>query len=182
MIMLSFVAIKTIQAQENHGNTFNLGAGIGGYSGYYGYHNRTLPVLHLNYEIQVAQNFTLAPFATYYSWSDKYYWGNFQRPNRYYNYRQVVLLTGLKGSYYFDEILEAGSKWDFYLAGSLGFAFVKSYWENGYDGDRNYYGNPGNLFFDLHIGTEYHINNRVGLFLDLSNGVSLIGLSIHSKS
>jgi hypothetical protein len=35
------------------------------------------------------------------------------------------------------------------------------------------------LFLDLHLGAEYHLNNRVGLFLDLSTGVSTIGLAIH---
>jgi hypothetical protein len=76
-------------------------------------------------------------------------------------------------------LLKANSKWDFYLAGSLGFAIVNSSWDNDYYGDRNYYHHGSSLFFDLHIGTEYHFNNHLGAFLDLSTGVSTIGLAIH---
>jgi len=35
------------------------------------------------------------------------------------------------------------------------------------------------LFLNIHIGAEYHINKKVGVFLDLSSGVSTIGLAIH---
>lgn len=47
---------------EGYGNTLNIGLGIGGYSGYYGYSGNTLPVFDINYEFGVAKNFTLAPF------------------------------------------------------------------------------------------------------------------------
>ncbi|MFA5817116.1 MAG: hypothetical protein WC865_16030 [Bacteroidales bacterium] len=151
---------------EKHGRTLNLGSGIGGYSGYYGYIGRTLPVLHINYEFDVANNFTLAPFATFYT-----YRGD--------NYRETVIPVGVKGTFYFDQLLRANSNWDFYLAGSLGFAIVNSAWDTDYHGDRNYWHNPGPLFLDIHVGAEYHLNNQLGVFLDLSNGVSTIGLAIH---
>jgi hypothetical protein len=169
-------------SQEQFGKTLNIGIGLGGYAGYYGYVNRSIPVIHVNYEFDVARNFTLAPFISFYSRTNKHYWGNEKHPERYYRYRETVVPIGVKGSYYFDEILEAGSKWDFYLAGSIGVAIVRSHWEDGYDGDRDYYGGPGMLFLDLHVGTEFHINPRIGLMLDLSSGVSTIGLSVHSKS
>ena len=35
---------------EKHGNTLNLGFGVGGYSGYYGNTVSTLPVFNINYE------------------------------------------------------------------------------------------------------------------------------------
>ena len=50
-----------------------------------------------------------------------------------------VIPVGVKGTYYFDQLLGAGSKWDFYLSGSLGFAIVRSTWDDGYYGDRKYY-------------------------------------------
>lgn len=163
---------------EKYGNTLNLGLGIGGYAGYYGYVGRTLPVFNINYELSVAKNFTLAPFVSFYSYSNNYYWGNKNYPYRYYSYRETVIPIGLKGTYYFDDLLKANSKWDFYLAGSLGFAIVSTTWDNEYYGDKNYYrrGNP--LFLDIHVGAEYHFNNRIGAFLDLSSGVSTIGISI----
>jgi hypothetical protein len=166
-------------AQEKYGKTLNLGLGIGGYSGYYGYVGRSMPVFHINYELDVAKNFTLAPFISFYTFSDSYYWGNPNNPYRYYRYRETVIPLGLKGTYYFDDLLKANSKWDFYLAGTLGFAIVNAHWDDGYNGDRNYYHGGSSLFLDVHVGAEYHFNNRLGAFLDLSTGVSTIGLAIH---
>jgi hypothetical protein len=171
-IFLTFGANLSAQNKnysENHGGALNLGLGIGGYGGYYGYYGRTLSVFSLNYEFDVANNFTLAPFITFVSYHD--YSNN-------YGYRESVIPIGVKGSYYFDEILNANSNWDFYLAGSLGFSIVKTSWDDGYQGNNDLRtANP--LFLDLHIGTEYHLSNRVGLFLDLSTGVSTVGLAIH---
>ncbi|MBV5314369.1 MAG: hypothetical protein JZU47_13790 [Prolixibacteraceae bacterium] len=156
---------------ENHGSTLNLGLGIGGYSGYYGYIGHSLPVFHLNYEFDVARNFTLAPFISFSNYRNRY--------NNNYYYHETIIPIGVKGTYYFDQIFNANSDWDFYMAGSLGFSIVRSSWDNGYNGDVNYYNNGNPLFLDLHIGTEYHLNNKVGIFLDLSTGVSTIGLAIH---
>lgn len=148
-----------------HGNTFNLGLGIGGYSGYYGYEGRALPVLSLNYEFDVANNFTLAPFVTFATYS-----------NDNYHYRETVIPIGVKGSYYLDDAFNAGSDWDFYLAGSLGFSVVNTRWDEGYYRDDRYH-KVRPLFLDLHFGAEYHLSNKIGLFLDLSTGVSTLGLS-----
>ena len=154
----------------NYGGTLNLGLGIGGYSGYYRYVGRSLPIFHLNYEFDVAKNFTLAPFISFSNYRNRY--------DKYY-YHETIIPIGLKGTYYFDQALKANSDWDFYLAGSLGFSIIKSSWDNGYNGDVDYYNNGNPLFLDLHIGAEYHLSNKVGMFLDLSTGVSTIGLAIH---
>lgn len=166
-------------AQEKYGKTVNLGVGVGGYSGYYRYVGHSVPVLHINYEFDVAKNFTLAPFISFYTVTQRYGWGNKNYPYKYYTYRETVVPIGVKGIYYFDDLLKANIKWDFYAAGSLGFAIVNSRWDNDYYGDRNYYRGGSPLYLDIHIGTEYHLNNKVGLFFDLSSGVSTIGLSIH---
>jgi len=185
-LLLISTPIASCIAQETtintaYGKTLNLGLGIGGYAGYYGYAGQTLPVLHLNYEFDVAKDFTLAPFISYYSFSRRYYYGNnsLNHPYKNYTYREVVIPIGAKGTYYFDNILNANSKWDFYLASSLGFAIVSRSWDNDYYGDKNYFRHGNSLFLDFHIGTEYHLSKRVGLFLDLSTGVSTIGLAIH---
>ena len=163
------------QGAENFGNTLNLGLGIG----YYGYINHSLPVFHADYELNVARNFTLAPFITFYSYSNNYYWGNKNKPYRYYSYRETVVPIGVKGTYYFDDLLKANSSWDFYLGASLGVAIRSVRWEGGYEGDRYAYHDASGLYLDGHIGTEYHINHNIGLFLDLSTGVSTVGLAIH---
>lgn len=160
-------AQKRTTVGESHGSALNLGLGVGGYYGYYNYVGRSLPVFHLNYEFDVARNFTLAPFATFLSYR-----------NDSYHYHETVIPLGVKGSYYLDQALNANSNWDFYLAGSLGFTIVNSRWDDGYVRNSGYQ-TARPLFLDLHVGTEYHLSNRIGLFLDLSTGVSTIGLAIH---
>jgi len=158
-------AQKRTTGSESYGGTFNAGLGIGGYYGYYNYVGRSMPVFHLNYEFDVAKNFTLAPFITFLSY----------RNSKYY-YRETVMPLGVKGSYYLDQALNANSNWDFYLAGSLGFTIVNTRWDDGYNTYPGYRtANP--LFLDLHLGAEYHLSSHVGLFLDLSTGVSTVGLS-----
>lgn len=160
---------------RSYGKTLNAGVGIG----YYSHVGYSIPVLHANYEIDVAKNFTLAPFITYYGFKNNYYWGNQNRPFKYYEYTETVIPIGVKGSYYFDDVLNANSKWDFYLAGSLGFVFRRTKWEDGYEGSKIINQGTGALYLDAHIGAEYHLTNKTGLFLDLSSGVSTIGLSFH---
>ncbi|MEI7423565.1 MAG: hypothetical protein WCK18_15790 [Prolixibacteraceae bacterium] len=173
-ILILFMAVlgSTVSAQnnvrnsENYGRTLNLGLGIGGYAGYYGYVAHSIPVFNINYEFDVANSFTLAPFVTFFTYHQDYY-------------QETVIPLGVKGTYYFDKILGANPDWDFYLAGSLGFSLVKTRWDNGYYQDNKY--NAANpLFLDLHIGAEYHLSNKVGLFLDLSTGVSTLGLAFHA--
>jgi len=159
-------AQKHFQSNERYGGALNLGLGIGGYSGYYGYIGHTLPVLNVNYEFGVVRNFTLAPFLTLYSYTDG-------------NYRETVTPIGVKGTLYLNQLLHAGSHWDFYVAGSLGVALVSTTWDANYYGDRTYYHSVDPLYLDLHLGTEYHFTNHIGAFLDLSTGVSTIGIAIH---
>lgn len=166
---------STVYAGEKYGKTLNLAAGIG----YYGYIGSTAPVLHLNFEFDVAKNLTLVPFITYYSYSNKYYWGNPNYPYRNYSYRTTVIPVGIKGTYYFDQLLRAGSRWDFYLAASIGFAIRKTTWESGYYGETRVQNGSSGLYLDGHIGSEYHLNKSLGLFLDLSSGISTFGLGIH---
>lgn len=189
IIILSIVTFSAltfnVKAQdkaigEKFGHTLNLGAGIG----YYGYVGRTIPVIMINYEFDVAKNFTLAPFIGVYSYRNYYYWGNPGKPHwdpsyRQYYYRETAVPVGIKASYYFDQLLGAGDKWDFYVAGSLGFVFRSVTWDNDYYGDRNAYQNASPLYLNIHVGTEYHLTEKAGLFLDLSSGVSTFGLAVH---
>jgi hypothetical protein len=174
-LIFNITAQETI-APEKYGKTFNGGVGVG----YYGYIGRIAPVIHANFEFDVAKNLTLAPFITCYSYNTNYYWGNPHYPYRNYSYRQTVIPVGIKGTYYFDQLIKANTDWDFYLAGSVGFAFTKITWESGYYGETNvvHHSAPG-LFLDVHAGAEYHMNQNLGLFLDLSTGISTFGLAVH---
>lgn len=167
-------------SSEKYGKTLNLGAGIG----YYGYVGRTIPVVMLNFEFDVAKNFTLAPFIGIHSYRNYYYWGHPDKPKwdpsyRQYSYRETAVPVGLKATYYFDQLLNANSKWDFYAAASIGFVFRSVTWDNEYYGDRYVYQNASPLYLQIHVGTEYHMTDKLGLFLDLSSGVSSFGLAVH---
>jgi hypothetical protein len=160
---------------ENYGNTLNAGFGMG----YFGYDGYNTPVLHLNYEFQVAKNLTIAPFISFYRYHRSYYWGNHNYPYKYYNYDETVIPIGAKVTYYFDDLLHASSKWDFYLAGSLGYTIRRYVWDSDYYGETRVRSGNGYLYIDLHIGAEYHFNNKLGMFADLSSGMSTIGLAFH---
>lgn len=170
----------TITAQEaltadSYGNTLNLGLGIG----YYGYIGYSVPVLHADFEFSVGRNFTLAPFITVYSYRNSHYWGNPNYPYKDYYYRQTVIPIGVKGTYYFDQLLGAGPRWDFYLAASLGMTIRKTVWDSEYYGETFTEHSSNGLYLDGHIGAEYRLNKKVGLFLDMSTGISTFGLAIH---
>lgn len=180
VFLLSFsfnaAAQENVPSSESFGNTLNLGIGIG----YYGYVGSTMPVVHADYEFNVARNFTLAPFITVYSYRSYYYWGNPNYPYQNYYYRQTVIPLGIKGTYYFDDILDAGSRWDFYLGASLGFAVRRTVWESGYYGETTVINSRrSGLYLDGHIGTEFHMTDNLGLYLDLSTGQSMVGLACH---
>lgn len=180
IFIIGFTQAKSF-GQGRNGNTLNLGVGFGGYYGYYGSVGHSVPVFHIDYEFNVAQNFTLAPFLNIHSYTRNYYWGNKHYPYRHYYYKETVIPIGVKGTYYFDDLLHVHSKWDIYMAGSLGLSIVNSHWDEEYYGERDVYRRPNPLFLDLHIGTEYHFTDWFGMFLDISTGVSTIGIALHGK-
>ncbi len=161
------------EMNEKYGNTLNIGAGIG----YYGYAHNPLPVVLINYEIGVADYFTVAPFAGLYSYRNNEYGFN-TNPNGY-SYRETVAPLGAKASYYFDKLLRAGRKWDFYAAASVSYMLRNVAWDTDYYGSRSVYKSSRAVYADIHIGTEYHITANAGLFVDISTGVSSGGLAIH---
>lgn len=183
ILLLTFTLNSNAQdksAPEKFGKTLNLGVGIG----YYGYLGRTVPMGTINYEFDVFRNFTLAPFAGIYSYQSNYYWGDPNKPGwdpsyHQYSYRETVVPVGVKGTYYFDQLFHAGSRWDFYAAGSLGFSFRNVTWESGYYGDKHVYQNSSPVYADAHVGAECHLSPKAGIFLDLSTGVSTFGFAIH---
>jgi len=180
--LFSLIALFQFDAksQENFGHTLNIGVG----AGYYGYYNHSSALLNINYEFNVAKNFTLAPSVSVYTYRNEYYWNNKNYPQKYYRYTETFIPVGLKGTYYFDDILKANSDWDFYLGATAGFTIINSRWEDGYYGDKNvyadhYYRRNSPVFLGFHIGAEYHVNSRIGLYLDISNSVSTFGIAIH---
>jgi hypothetical protein len=173
LLIISLAIVGKLRSQEKYGRTLNAGIGVG----YYG----LSPALNLNYEFDVFDNFTLAPFISVMTRRDYRYWGDNYYPYRNYYYRETIIPVGVKGCYYFDELLNAGDRWDFYAGISLGVAFRTVHWENGYYGGNDYiasrYSSP--LYGNFHLGTEYKMTQKTGLFLDLSTGMSTLGLGFH---
>ncbi|MCW3086177.1 MAG: hypothetical protein JWP12_3543 [Bacteroidetes bacterium] len=160
---------------EVHGKTLNLSVG----TGFYGYVGHPLVQGTINYEFGIARNFTLAPTVGMFTYSDGNYWGDDSHVNRYYTYRETYIPMGLKLSYYFDELFGAGPKWDFYIGTSAGYVYRNTHWESGYQGDTTVKNKVDSYYIGMHLGAEYHLNNTTGIFADLSNTVSTIGLGIH---
>jgi len=174
LLAQDIAANHKMQAGENYGNTLNLGIGIG----YYGYLGQSVPFLFADYEFKVSRNFTIAPFlgyTSYKSYNDYLYGGS------YYYYHETVIPVGAKGTYYFDELLNLNPKWDLYGALSLGWVYDNVVWDNGYNGNTGNAHKASPLSADLHAGAEYHFNRRLGLYLDLSTGVSTVGIAIHHR-
>jgi hypothetical protein len=162
------------KGSEGFGNTLNVGLGFIHTDYTYG----SVPMFHANYEFDVARNFTLAPFISFASFrSDNYYWNGAP-----YSYRQTIVPLGIKGTYYFDRLLGAGPKWDFYAGASLGFVYSSMSWQNGYYGDKSVAHDVTPLYLGIHVGSEYHVSRKVGLFVDLAFGgatVSTFGVAFH---
>jgi hypothetical protein len=173
LLIISIALVGKLRSQEDYGRTLNVGFGLG----YYG----LAPAVNVNYEFDVFRNFTLAPFMSVVTRRSYRYWGDTYNPYKNYYYRETIIPVGVKGTYYFDELFDADERWDFYAAASLGVAFRTISWESGYYGGNDYlvsrYSSP--LYGNLHLGAEYHFNQKTGLFLDLSTGMSTLGLGFH---
>lgn len=160
----------TGNTQESYGNTANIGIGLGHRNVY----RASFPIIHFNYEFDVIEDITLAPFITlvHYRYINK--WNG-----KKYRYNSWTIPIGLKGSYYFDDFLNLDSKFDIYGGGSIGFNIFTGGWNDGaYDGP-DYDGGFSQLYLDINIGAEFHLNSKIGLILDLSTGISTFGISIH---
>lgn len=166
---------QTTKSIEKYGKTLNTGIGIG----YYGTVGKKMPVLHFDYEIDIIKNLTLAPSVSFFTYQKYENWGNPFYTYKDYRYRQTVVPIGIKGTYYFDDLVKINAKWDIYLASSLGFKIIKTSWESDYQGSKTTRDEISRIYLDLHIGSEYHLKEKIGLFIDLSTGVSTFGLAIH---
>lgn len=123
-------------SSETYGNVLNVGIGLDFLI--------SAPILHANYEFDIAKNFTLAPYVNVPSYLS-------------------FLQFGAKGTYYFDDLIELNKNWDLFLGASAGLTFPYHNWDN--------------KILSLHVGSEYHINDRIGVYLDLSR-FSTIGIAI----
>jgi hypothetical protein len=175
LILLS-ILIGNVSAQEKFGKTLNVGAGLA----YYGYVGGLTPGVSANFEFDLVKNVTLAPFVAFYTYTNNYYGYDPNFPgNTNYHYRETVIPFGVKGSYYFDDLLNLPSEFDLYAAASAGFNIRTVSWDNGYNGGN--YAAHSFLYADVHAGGEYHFNKKIGFYADLSTGLSTVGIALHLR-
>lgn len=161
------ISVAPRQLGQSYGHTWNAGLGIGNYWGSEG----SGFFIGANYEFDVARNFTLAPAFGLGAYSNA--------PVDDYYYRATVVPVGVKATYYFDDLVHAGPRWDFYGAGSLGVTFRTTVFDGSYSGRRATVRSSSPLYLDFHLGAEYKVSRHTGIFLDLSSGISTIGLAFH---
>src|SRR5690606_16681170 len=79
-----------------------------------------------------------------------------------------------RGSYHFNELLNAPDEWDFFAGASLGYYF----WNVSYEGSGSYvYPGSGSGGFSLgaHVGGRYFISDKIGITLEVGGGTVLAG-------
>jgi hypothetical protein len=86
---------------------------------------------------------------------------------------------GLKISYYFKRLVKRHSRYNFYVATSLGCILRKTNWENAYAGTMNTNPGTGPLYIDLHLGAEYRLSKFIGVQLDVSVALFSVFLALH---
>jgi len=182
LFFLLVLCLGISKAQENKSSEYyghSLNAGIG-YS-YYRYVGYSVPVWRADYEFQIDHHLTVAPLVAMYSYKGDYVWGD-ESSNEFraYDYEETVIPVALKVTRYFDDLLFAcANKWDIYASGSLGYILRKRTWEPGYTGRKDIEPGTGPMYLDFHVGTEYHLTKTLGLQLDLSTGMTTLGLAFH---
>ncbi len=147
-ICLSLIQTTSAQERELHGSALNLGVGIGA---------RQAAVYHINYEFDVVPSFTIAPSASF------------------YGYTKFVPI-GVKGSFYFDDVLNLDREWDLYVGATAAMGIVSDEWNNQAYRDMYRFRGANNLFFDVHLGAEYQVTPRAGMFIDLASNAATIGI------
>ncbi len=181
MLLVLLSAMEELKAGEQYGKTLNFGLG----SSWYGHYRVPVNMLHLNYEFDVAKQVTIAPFISYYIHNYGGYYAHPRFSYRTYRYYETLIPIGVKGNFYLDDAIHLNKQWDMYLGASLGAGIIRTSRTVVYDNDkyvyRNVYGGTTPLFLDIHLGGRYHINERVGVFLDLSTAISSIGLSFKTN-
>ncbi len=126
-----------------------------------------IPVF-LRYEQPVADNITVGGDLSYQSKSENY---------GFYKWNHTIVGLNGRGSYHFNELLDAPDEWDFYAGVSLGYFF----WKTKYDGSGIFdYTGSGNGGFSIgaHVGARYFINEKIGITAEAGGGSILAGGTI----
>lgn len=119
--------------------------------------------IYLRYEHPVADNITVGAAASFQTKGYTYWRGT------YYGFNG-------RGSYHFNELLNAPDEWDFYGGASLGYYFYKWKWTNEYPGVYD----PATGYFNvgLHVGARYFVKENIAINVEAGGGSSISGGTI----
>jgi hypothetical protein len=121
------------------------------------------------YEHPVADNITVGGTVSFQS-----------KGETYASYKWKHTITGLnaRGSYHFNELLNAPDEWDFYAGASLGY-FI---WNTKYDESGTIYdytgSGSGGFGIGGHAGARYFVKENLAVTLELGGGSVLSGGSL----
>jgi outer membrane immunogenic protein len=164
-IFFAFVALSVLVSTNSFAqyNPYSDGSGL--LSVGVGFSSWGVPVF-VRYEHPVADNITVGGSVSYQSKSETYA-----------SYKWKHSITGLnaRGSYHFNELLDAPNDWDFYAGASLGY-FI---WNTKYSGSGtifDYTGSgSGGFSISGHAGARYFVKDNLGITLELGGGSVLSG-------
>ena len=167
LILLFLVAsFFTVKAQSD---MLNVGVGIGngsfgiysGSRGLRGYNSRiTLPTIGLSYEHWIRDAITLGGYVSF----NRTVYRN--RDFNYYKNSYNNMWFGVRGAYYFDDLIGMSTDFDLYAGAALGFVYSTNRQISQFDDpvlrSNGLYGVAG-----LFIGGRYHIAESVSLYSEL---------------
>lgn len=119
---------------------------------------------YVRFEMPVADNITVGGTLSYQS---KNY------GSLIYNWRTTYIGINARGSYHFNELLDAPSEWDFYAGASVGY-FIANF-----SGDVFIGRTGGNTVgVGVHAGARYFFNEKIALNAEAGGGSALSGATI----
>lgn len=124
-----------------------------------------IPV-YVRFELPVANNITVGGVLSYQS---KGY------NSSVYNYRVSYFGISARGSYHFNELLDASDDWDFYAGASIGYFFA-SFSGDDFFGSSGLWGNSVSL--GAHVGARYFINEKIAINAEAGGGSAVGGATI----
>jgi hypothetical protein len=123
--------------------------------------------LFVRYEMAVANNITVGGDFSFQSKTE----------NIVYKWKHTIVGLNGRGSYHFNELLNASDEWDFYAGATLGYYI----WNTKYDGSGSFvYSGSGNGGFSIgaHVGARYFVNEKLGITAEAGGGSILAGGTI----
>ncbi|MCP4521778.1 MAG: hypothetical protein GY827_08840 [Cytophagales bacterium] len=162
----------------DYSGTLNVGLGTG-YNGYDG-----IPILAHYEALEAANSLTLGLFLGFGTSSYDFTYTveeNGETVLKEDSYRRSYIPVGIKGVYYIDDLLGLIDELDIYGGVSIGFTYWSYTSSNDQFDEDNFNSGTSPLFWTFHIGIEYHVNDKVGVFLDASTGMSSLGVSFKVK-